>query len=194
MDNVQPMTMDPNLARQKYRSYRAELKQEHRERWKVQDHALKAAYRQMSRGRAVLDLVGAFRSTGLGADHLPKLAIARADVPSVYVDVSGGGATFWSLVEGRERHKNPRIAIPPDTWERRHWMSGTAQAPFMPPAVRPATTQLEKFWILWEARWDAMPPVDPLLLRPLGWNLWVVIAEWDLTDIERAVMAGALRG
>lgn len=44
--------------------------------------------------------------------------------------------------------------------------------------------------ILWEAEWQAVPPKDPALLRHLGGDLYAVVAVWDLTELERAVLGG----
>jgi len=48
---------------------------------------------------------------------------------------------------------------------------------------------LDRFHILWEADWHLDPPQDPALLRRLMGDLWVVLAVWDLTSLERAVLA-----
>jgi hypothetical protein len=58
--------------------------------------------------------------------------------------------------------------------------------PLIPPRLRPAG-DLSNYHILWEANWQA-PPTDPLLLRHLSGPLYAVLACWDLTPIERAVM------
>lgn len=33
-------------------------------------------------------------------------------------------------------------------------------------------------------------PVDPALLKHIGGDLYAVVATWDLTDLERAVLDG----
>lgn len=43
-----------------------------------------------------------------------------------------------------------------------------------------------------EAQWRPVPPVDPFLLKHLGGTLYVVLAQWDLTPLEQAVLAGRL--
>lgn len=40
--------------------------------------------------------------------------------------------------------------------------------------------------------WAPVPPTDPFLLRHLGGTLYVVLAQWDLTPLEKAVLAGRL--
>jgi hypothetical protein len=53
---------------------------------------------------------------------------------------------------------------------------------------------LSKHFVLWEVEsWDFAPPIGPMLLRPIGGNLYAVIAQWDLTDIERMIIAGTRR-
>jgi hypothetical protein len=44
-----------------------------------------------------------------------------------------------------------------------------------------------------EEKWEQLAPVDPLLLKHLGGPFYVVLAAWDLTDVERAVMTAGLR-
>jgi hypothetical protein len=48
---------------------------------------------------------------------------------------------------------------------------------------------------LWEVnQWSpARPPDDPVLLSPLGGDLYAVLAHWDLTEIEKMVL-GAILG
>lgn len=40
----------------------------------------------------------------------------------------------------------------------------------------------------------AKPDIDPYLLRHLGGDLYAVVAEWELTDLERLVMVGRRDG
>lgn len=46
--------------------------------------------------------------------------------------------------------------------------------------------------MLFEAEWRPEPPKDPALLRHIGGDLYSVVAVWDLTELERAVLAGRL--
>jgi hypothetical protein len=65
----------------------------------------------------------------------------------------------------------------------------------VPPDVMPARgCDLSKHFVLWEVEnWDAAPPIDPILLRPIGGNLYAVVAQWDLTEVERMIIAGTRR-
>jgi hypothetical protein len=80
---------------------------------------------------------------------------------------------------------------------------GFALVPMIPAAVRltlPTGTTDRDSFILWEVeewadrRIGSRADRDPYLLRHLGGDLWAVLAEWDLTELERAVMAGRARG
>ncbi len=49
----------------------------------------------------------------------------------------------------------------------------------------------ENYYVLWEVdHWTREPPRDPYLLRRITDNMFVVIAAWNLTDLERAVIKG----
>jgi hypothetical protein len=68
-------------------------------------------------------------------------------------------------------------------WDRRQ-----AITPPIPPEERPKRG-LPGYHILWEAVWKHLPPVDPMLLKRIGkTDFWIVLAAWELTDVERAVL------
>ena len=59
----------------------------------------------------------------------------------------------------------------------------------MPIHLRPKRG-LANYHVLWEAEWTPSPPRDPFLLRRIGKaDLWLVVAQWDLTEVERAALA-----
>ena len=63
-----------------------------------------------------------------------------------------------------------------------------AIVPLVPPEVLPrANCDLSKRVILWEADWTAIPR-DPYLLKRIGKDAWLVVAAWDLTDVEMSVL------
>ena len=62
----------------------------------------------------------------------------------------------------------------------------------MPVDIRPKRG-IENYHVLFEAIWQPVPPVDPMLVRRLGEaDLWVVVAAWDLTEVERTVLASRM--
>src|SRR5207253_8584714 len=66
-----------------------------------------------------------------------------------------------------------------------------AMVPIIPPHLRPADA-LSNYYILSEAHWSPEPPRDPFLLKRIDGFLFAVLAAWDLTEIERAVL-GTIR-
>lgn len=81
-------------------------------------------------------------------------------------------------------------------WHRRRFFT---DVPLVPPQARRACggkTKLRDHLVLWEVEgWRErsrapIPPIDPYLLEPLGGDLYAVVAEWELTPLERSVIAG----
>lgn len=95
--------------------------------------------------------------------------------------------------------KESYTLFPRDTFEpylrssRRQGWSESAQAlvPMVPPALHPAR-HLRNYHIIWDAVWIKEPPRDPLLVKHLAGFLYAIVAAWDLTPLEQAVMRGRL--
>lgn len=183
-------------ARELMHAYRA-----HRSAQTPEDRAIERAYREIASGRVLIRALDSIKAAGLDAKGLPKLAIVRADHQRVYASVSQHSDTSFQPMALNKRR--PRFAE--SRWERtqHHAITvpglrgsqhaqGQAIVPLIPVHLRPQTA-LENYHILWEADWHAVP-VDPMLLRRLGGDLWIVVAAWDLTEVERAVMASRVAG
>jgi hypothetical protein len=53
--------------------------------------------------------------------------------------------------------------------------------------------KLENYHILWEVdAWKPIPPRDPMLLKRITPNMFCVLATWNLTELERAVIRGRI--
>jgi hypothetical protein len=198
--NVAQMTMPKAAAKRKLQAVRKQL---HR-RADAEYQALESAYQAAAAGRPLISLSDAFATAPRDEKGRPRLAIARADRVQVHLRTSNErcdfraiarGGSFWDGRSMRNPQYNVGVAVPgmlssvPD---------GYALVPIVPPDVR-RSHSLETHFILWEVeQWSptqigARPDRDPYLLKHLGGDLYAVIAEWDLTDIERAVMAGRAR-
>jgi hypothetical protein len=200
---IDTITMDPAVAKQAYRDYQAAVRANRtdvRSQWKAEDLALAQGYKALAKGQALLNVRQAMQTAGLRADGYPALAICSSHLAKCFcrlawnggVEFSGSGSTWH-----RERSRKPeRVEFPEGTFARR--TSGSADVvstlvPIIPPALRPKT-KLENFHTLWEVEsWTLEPPRDPILLRHLGGDLYTVLAVWDLTDLERAVLSGRAR-
>jgi hypothetical protein len=205
--NLHPITVDRNEARRAFLEYRgavraslakeAELYDDKRKAVLAQqrehDEAVMRGYRQIALGHQIISLRDTIRIAGEDGLHRPKLAIARADNRSVSVRITRGGAVRFFGGSQRSDHRDPRTAdsleLPAGTlpgWTGGEWETwANAIAPSIPPRFRPA--QLDHYHLLWEATWQR-PPVDPALLRAIGDGLYVVVATWDLTALEQAVL------
>jgi hypothetical protein len=88
-----------------------------------------------------------------------------------------------------------RLDLPHPATAMSEAAEGYALVPMVPPTVK-THHALQKLHVLWEVeqwadqRIRAEADRDPYLLRFVGGDLWVVLGEWELTEVERSVMAG----
>jgi hypothetical protein len=177
-----PVTRE--AARTLMKSYR-----EHRSAQTPEDRAIERAYREIASGRVLIRALESIKAAGLDEQGRPKLAIVRADHKRVALSISQ--STEWRFGSGWRTTAHAPIKVPgllaPHTVYNQE-----AVVPLIPVHLRPQTA-LDAYHILWEADWQAVPR-DPMLLRRLGGDLWIVVAAWDLTEVERAVMASRVAG
>lgn len=190
MDAALPVKIDREKAAELYRAY-----QIHQHYEKPIDEEIRRTYRLISEGKVIIQALESVARAGLDEDGWPKLAIARADQTKTICTISRDGSATMA----------------PTSWIRRHngvstinfqWKAGTftgrhdnrswhaeAYLPLIPIAVRPKRG-IENYTVLWEAEWTGKVPFDPLLLRRIGRaDLWLVVAAWELTEIERAALS-----
>jgi hypothetical protein len=183
-------------ARELLKTYR-----EHRSAQTPEDRKIERAYREIASGRVLIRALESIKMAGLDEQGRPKLAIVRADFQRVCMLISTqGDAKFqpmrwvrglsrWSRSQWNEtRHE--ALTVP--GLRAANYVRAEAIVPMIPVHLRPQTA-LDNYHILWEADWHAVP-VDPMLLRRIGGDLWVVVAAWDLSEVERAVMASRVAG
>lgn len=182
---VSQLKVDRKEARERWREYRKHLHYS-----KPMDEEIAAIHKAIAMGKLVIQAQESIRQAGLGADHRPKLALARADAQHVQWRPGDGVGRFWFNGEW-PRSRDRRHAE--FQWEgiRSGMPQGKAVVPIVPIHLRPKHA-LQNYWILWEADWQRAP-VDPMLLRRVGrGDAWIVLAQWDLTPVERAVLAQRL--
>lgn len=210
--DLQPMTMDRAEARRAFLEYRNavhtaldrevetydERKRAAIANQREADEALMRGYRQLSLGRQIINLRDTIRAGGEDEQHRPKLAIARADERTIDLQRAPDGQVRFNAGWQRSDHRDDRTArnislpagtlsrIPADLTGRVSWVYASAIVPSIPPRLRP--TDPTRYHVLWEAEWRRSAPRDPALLRALGDGLYAVLAVWDLTDLERAVL------
>lgn len=165
--------------------------------------ACEVGYESLAAGKRLLHLSKSFRQAGLDEKDRPRLAIARADRKEVSMRWRRRIAVFNASYKSEEHARNSCPTLIRDvsmeapnaveTWRR--WF---ALAPAVPADVRPPTGQLRQWFVLWEVEeWFASSrtmtaPRDPFLLEHIGGELYAVLAEWELTPLEQAVLEGSL--
>jgi len=195
--NVDLIKMNRDQALTQFRVYRDAVRERHSDEYSAIMHGYKA----LSKGYALLDLGEVMKRAGLDAYQRPRLAIARATGQHVYCRVAiDGRAQFCIRHDWYRSSRHCCISFPKGTfspqnsthekWERTWHQEAKAILPLIPAALRPKAS-LENYHILWEAEWESVPR-DPLLLRHLSGMLYAVMANWDLTSLERAVLRGRL--
>jgi hypothetical protein len=186
----------------KARSMRTQIEKE--------DEALMLSYREMAKGQRVLNLTQVFRETGLDKNEksrLPIIAVAQADWQHVWFKIDGSRAVFAKDSWPNWRHSYnkydegaiwvPANAFPAEltnySWRANNQLPPAerqkALVPAIPAMLRPSG-DLSKYHILWEAEWKHEAPTDPLLLKHVTGTIYTVLAQWDLTPIEKMVLEG----
>lgn len=194
--NTPMIEMPREVAREQLKSYRKQL----HKRADAEYQAVAQGLEALADGTPLINLAESFRTVALDEKQRPRMAVARADRERVWLTRYFDTVEFTSKerwTRGREgHHMTFRFSVPPlPAGHTGVGMSGTGLVPMVPAPVREQVgpIDLSKHLILWEVeKWDDIPR-DPYLLRHCGGELYAVIAEWDLTDLERAVMAGRLR-
>lgn len=190
--DVAELKVDREKAREFYKLY-----QEHRQFQTPEDREIAKIYRLIAQGRVVIQALESIRRAGFNAQGYPKLAICRADARTCYYGGRTAGATFSIDRSSRAYESRRTVSLrwgdtPLPTLERgSYWLNGEAAVPLIPVHLRPKQA-LSNYYILWEAEWRRVAPVDPMLLVRMGADTWLVVAAWELTEIERAAMTNRL--
>jgi hypothetical protein len=187
--NLNPMTMPQEAAEAAFREYRAAFMAERNQI----DGELMRGYKALREGKQLIRLSETIAAGGVDDQGRPRLAIARADEASVQVTMDRDGSCRFAPA-GNVRARDRVFQLPPDTLPRNNakWLTNRwATMPLIPPRLRPRHS-LSGYHVLWEAVWRApntrRAPHDPALLKHIGGDLYAVLAVWDLTDLERAVL------
>lgn len=162
---------------------------ENRAKWDRTDAEIARIYRLIANGRQVISLTDTIRRGGIGPDGYPRLAVMRADQKVCRLDVFHDDRVIFSNDYGskaREWHFEipwaGRSKPPAGKWWAR------AMLPRIPPQHRPA--DLGRYQTLFEANWHPEPPRDPMLLKRIGRDSYLVLACWELSDVELSVLRG----
>lgn len=199
--NVPTIVVPQDQAESKYEAYRSLPGSQKTE----SDYVLQKVWKAAKSGSPIIDVACAFRETGLNEIGQPKLAIARANWSTVYFHprqsperywIDGSGTfSFEPRFNDRTRVRDyapPENTFPNDLLYKKR--SIRSAVPHMPPDIRPKGRGGHGLYhILFEVDfWEDKYPVDPYLLRRVAGDLFVVLAEWELTALE-AIILGSIR-
>jgi hypothetical protein len=176
--------MEPETAEEHYRAY---LRDRHYDT--PIDREVRRIYRALAKGQTVIRALESIVAAGVDDRGLPRLAIARADETRLRCRRLQDGA--FRFVWRRGLSSSRVFDFPPGSlpvvsewWRHTH----ETIVPMIPLPLRPRRA-LQGYHILFEAEWTRAVPVDPYLLKRLGrGDTWLVVAAWDLTEVERAVL------
>lgn len=194
--NVSTILISQDEAQRKLEQYRSIVTKKRTK----EDDKLQSLYAAVSKGARVINIANAFRETGLNEKHQPKLAIARADWPTVYCHRDGSRVTFGDTRRWNAQATTKNILLPYGTYnlpEHRAWPIPwrhlSSPVPHIPPQLRPKF-RLHNYHILFEVEsWEEYA-VDPFLLRRIAGHLYVVEAEWELTQLEASLLGAMMQG
>lgn len=207
---VELLTIPKRKAASEYKAYKEEL-----QRTKTQlNRDMLALYAHMRHGGKVIDVWEAMKIAGLNDVDDPKLAIVRADSKRVRFErcfdwvhdnvssryVSNGGI-FYRFSDKKAPLKDveiPKSFFP--EWIKNKNDSSIRRTvetvvPIIPARImNPLRShKLENYHILWEVeKWELVPPIDPILLKRITPNMSLVLATWNLSKLERAVIRGRI--
>jgi len=158
----------------------------------AEDEAIAAAYRAAARGLPVIQLSKCIEVGGYFDNGLPRLAVVRANARQCWVSARSDEILYRDSrnADNRGALVGAHTVRVPLRSPTRRWQQGSTVVPIIPPNLRPRRTRIRGFHILWEVEeWSPEPPKDPALIRHIRGDLWSVVATWDLTEIERAVLS-----
>src|SRR4029077_15287221 len=198
--HIEKITVSRNDAEQLYRQYKTHAAYSEPIDWEVQ-----RTYDLLRKGKVIIRALESIKQAGLNREFLPKLALTVATATTCHLVRYRDGQFSMKPTDGFSRSKKhnlnfrentfvfPAESFPMASWSARGERVGrtehNAQVPMIPAHLRPQRG-LANYHILWEAEWEPIPPRDPYLLRRMGKaDLWVVVAHWDLTEVERAALS-----
>lgn len=196
--NITTVEMPVEEAAKAFKEYRAAFMAE---RNRI-DGELMRGYKALAEGKTLIGLTEAIGKGGMDEVGRPRLAIARADESQITMTIEVNGEVHYDPRRSGVRSVDRVFTIPAgalprpprsgvDSW-REPWAGmWWARIPFIPPVYRPPHA-IEGYHLLWEAEWhrgSGPQRRDPMLLKRVGGDLFAVVAVWDLTEVEKLVLA-----
>lgn len=198
---IPKISMPEEQAKEEWKKYNLILKTRKEKYIKI----MKDAMYHMKKGKELIDVYVITKKFGLNKKGLPRIAIARADIPELFFRKRDKGSGKFEMEKGWNRSGlNTDVELPQETydvhWERSNnnsWQIKKeiikTKVPRVPIELMPEG-DLKNYYILWEVKeWEDIPPAkDPLLLKRISQNLFVILGAWDVTPLEQSIMRGSI--
>lgn len=195
---TQRLEISRTEARELYRKYK-----EHLVYSKPIDDEIRRTYQLMAQGRVIIRALESIKAAGLDERGMPKLAICLATSEECLLRMDRDGSARMSANAQQHRQSSwrrpltanrSRFMFPAGTFEvKKDIWNARALVPMVPIHLRPKRG-LANYHVLWEAEWTRVVPQDPMLLRRVSkGDIWLVVAAWDLTEVERAALQARIK-
>lgn len=206
MKNTPTIGMPEAQAKELYQEYSKEIKKRGDDAEKYLKE-LKSIYYHLSQGHKVIDIFEVFKKSSLKENGDTELAIARADLKNVFFHKQSMGAGTFSVAESKWGGGAMDVSLPSGTFPEWKMIDAPTEwnptrkvierevlqtkVPLIPAHIMP-NGKLDNYYILFEVvEWNEVPvAADPYLLKRINANCFVVLAEWDITPVEQAILRG----
>jgi hypothetical protein len=199
MKGIKPIVVSRKRALVEYKACLEALKKKHNK--DLED--LKKMYYSIIKGKKIIDVYQAFKFAGINEQAEPKLAIVKADAKIVYFNKNLNGAGEFTAKRWGGGYKD-NVSLPEstfcvnwkdnkgnlasDSWNIANRMLET-KVPIIPPQKMPKV-DLRNYYIMFEVDDWKVVTKDPILLKRVTKNLFIVIEKWSLTKLEQALIRG----
>ena len=207
---IETIQMPVEKAKEEWKRYN-ELIKKRKEQY-LKD--MKKCMYELAKGKELIDIYKVVEKAGVNKECYPKLAISRADWKEVYFCKKDSGRGIYSRLGSEWASRSDGdIDLQPHTfmeWSRSKeelktdkrtynidisWQIANqkikTKVPIIPSQLMP-DGDLKNYYILWEVeKWEDLPETkDPLLLKRITENLFVILGAWDLTPLEQSIISG----
>jgi len=197
---VEELEVPKEKVEQELESFKEMVKSERKAVLQQTHRDLQRIYGHIKHGGSIIDIFSSFSKAGLNEEKDPKLAVCRADAKICYCYKDSSGSALYSVERdiSFQRKTAGDILLPKGTFTfgfmdySKRFIQ--APVPMVPTSIlAPIKHTLRNYDIIWEVQeWKPVPPKDPILTKIIGNSIALVLATWDLTELERTVIRGRL--
>ena len=185
-----PVTISKDTARDLYRAY-----QKHLHYSTPIDREVMSAYQKLAQGKLVIKALESVATAGVDDKGLPKLGLARSDAMMLRLTMYGDGSARMTTSTRARHNSSQTFNFVAKTFpDNARWRNAEAIVPMVPLSHRPKRA-MQNYHVLFRSRLDQGSAGR--LIRSCcavcgRGDIWVVLAMWDLTEVERAALTARL--